>query len=163
MDLLFVKRASPSRYEAGLAYCAPALRYDIGQELIRKLIHDRPIGMVRGPDGKRLGGHAITLALFTVADGAIRDVECSTFSVILYPPPCRAYAGKRQESEKRDDPVNQIQTTFNFAVFSYYQITERNETGPVNPAPSVLTGAIHREKRVIGIWLRQSATLRRTA
>ena len=70
----------------------------------------------------------IPLSLFAVADGAIRDVDCSTFSVILYPPPCRAYAGKRQESEKRDDPVNQIQTTFNFGVFSYTRLP--SETKP---------------------------------
>src|SRR3989337_3580676 len=82
-DLLFVKRASPSWHESGLAHCAPALRYDIGQELIGKLIHDRPIGMVRRFNRKRLGGHTIPLAFFTVADGTIGYIELSTFSVIL--------------------------------------------------------------------------------
>ena len=127
-DLLFVKRASPSWHEAGLAHCAPALRYDIGQELIRKLIHDRPIGMVRRFNRKRLGGHTIPLALFTVTGGAIGYIELSAFSVILCPRRVDANAGKRQESEKRDDPVNQIHTTFYFRVFPYTRL--ESETKP---------------------------------
>jgi len=111
-DLLFIKRASPSRHEAGLAHCAPAFRYDFDQELISKLIHDHPIGMVRRFYWKQLGSHANPIALFTVAGGAIGYAEFSTRFLVLRCRRTEAGHEEREKPERQDDPPGHNQFTF---------------------------------------------------